>query len=161
MKRKILFTVSCIGVFSIGAIIYADLAFSNTTSMLSDQEMAESFGKMCKDCTLGKDDIYEECLEGKCPPCEDWYQCFMATYPSGEYVYNCESPFVLDGCCWDIGLVDCKRYHKCDILGGWNSNKHCDGHCKNPASDHGCCDCVQGAPVGDMEQKMSRMCVCC
>lgn len=56
MKRKILLALSCIGVFSIGAIICADLAFSNTTSMLSDQEMAESFGKECPDCTLGQDD---------------------------------------------------------------------------------------------------------
>lgn len=49
MKRYVLFTLLCIGVLSIGAIVYAGLVQPDSTSMLSDQEMAQITGTT--DCT--------------------------------------------------------------------------------------------------------------
>lgn len=50
MKRKILFTILCIGVLSIGTIVYASFIQMADTSILSDQEMKQISGKTCSSC---------------------------------------------------------------------------------------------------------------
>ena len=44
MKRKIVFAILCIGILSIGTIVYASFAQRDSTSMLSDREMAQITG---------------------------------------------------------------------------------------------------------------------
>lgn len=161
MKRKILFAVSFIGIFSISAIIYADLASSNNTSILSDQEMAELFGKEgCEPCTLGEAEPVQGCLTGSCPPCVSFTQCFTAYYPSGEYVYTCVNTGIEDGYCLEGELIDCKRRYYCEINGSWYPDRHCNGYCKTPAAKMGCVNCKKGDPWWPMEQQRDWTCAC-
>jgi len=85
MKRKILFTILCIGVLSIGAIAYTGLVQADGTSMLSDRNMAQITGT----CSTCYDDGWDtdcrwhgdlDCSTGSCD--EEAYRM------SGAYAYQ-------------------------------------------------------------------------
>ena len=170
MKRKILFVISCIGVLSIGAIFNTDLALSNTSSILSDQEMTQTFGKQtCTPCTLGKDEVVLDCLESdECWSCINFDRCLNADYAAGNYVYTCENTGIEDGTCYEGAELDCYQTYECDIIGTWYSDRICrkvlTGLCESlktgESNPNGCVNCEKGDPFDDMETQVNWFCAC-
>ncbi len=140
-----------------------DTTAMDTDRMLTQREMAQSFGKECP-CTLGQDESVRDCLEGQCPTCTDFYNCMHAEYPEGNYVYSCKNTGIADGSCYEGELIDCKRDYWCAINGTWYPDRHCPnaltGFCQTPASPEGCCNCVKGSPRGPVQQQRDWSCAC-
>jgi len=108
MKQKILFTILCIGVLSIGTIVYASFIHTADTSLLSDREMIQISGK----CTCYPDEDPQcrwygslECNTGSsCNSLEEietdnWVPTYHTDGPpNGQVPYP-------------SGSVDCYQYH--------------------------------------------------
>lgn len=109
MKRKILFTILCIGVLSIGTIAYASFIQTADTSILSDREMKQILGK-CSSCYEYEDPscrIYgsPECVDGSsCPSSatietDNWIPATSSDPPT-----NGQVPYF-------SGWVECSQNH--------------------------------------------------
>lgn len=133
MKRKILFTMLCIGVLSIGTIAYASFIQTADTSILSDREMKQISGKCaCYEYENVSCRIYGdvECVDGSsCPSSAaietDNFVPAVVTYgPTNNKV-----PYF-------SGYVDCYQYHY--ITDGDVEEDHiCDTSNPIPPSERG------------------------
>jgi hypothetical protein len=163
-------TIGIIGLLAALAVLAAtgtagrhDTTAMGTDRMLTQREMAQSFGKGCP-CTLGQDEQVKDCLEGQCWTCINLDMCLSKDYPEGNYIYTCKNTGITDGSCYQGDLIDCKRRYACDINGIWYSDRNCrnvlTGFCQTPASYYGCCNCVKGDPEGPVQQQRNWFCAC-
>jgi hypothetical protein len=120
MKRKTLFMILCIALFSAGAIGYAALVQHYSTSILSNQELAQISGTA--DCCYEQDEDGcrwygdAECTTGNCPASENDYYDYWYTSTIGGEKNDKESYF--------YGSVPCYAQRSIED-DGWEAYAYC------------------------------------
>ena len=119
MKRRIVLALLCMGMPFIGASVYAGLIESESTSMLSDQEMASITGKCCYEKELVDCRVYGDmaCSDiGTCWPTaierfHDPFRCVCISGPANDEECSCGTV----ACFTPTNVVDL----------GWRANYIC------------------------------------
>jgi len=158
MKLRILTIVllTAAVALTLGAVNLSGTAKSNMNRALSQEEMMGAFGSACNGCTLGADT--QTCNPSGCPSCRNLTLCGTAQYPSGNYVYLCNTVGgIEDGTCWQGEELDCTAVHGCSTDGPWPS-RNCDVNCGHTGSNN-CVECSKGTFIRN-ETSYTYTCVC-